>query len=117
MLCPCLSIYLSIYISTYIAPLQGNYPGSSKEESLEELIKRTGKVPRQRTNVREKAIPNRGTHNRESPFCLVAMRARGTTKSPLDAESVDVCCSFCGFFVFFRGGEASLCWNASEDDG
>ena len=50
-----LSIYLSIYILTYIAPLQGNYsealPGPAKEESLEEFIKRTGKVPRQRTKL------------------------------------------------------------------
>jgi len=42
--------------------------GSVKEESLEESIKRTREVPRQRTAVREKTVTNRGTHNRESPF-------------------------------------------------
>jgi len=60
---------LSIYIVIYIAPLQGNYsealPGPAKEESLEEFIKVTGKVLRQRTKVRGKTIPNRGTRNRE----------------------------------------------------
>src|SRR6218665_3043438 len=74
---------LSIYISTYIAPLQGNYsealPGSAKEESLGEFIKRTGKVPWQRMKVRGKTIPNRGTHNRESPFLSGGCKCNNVT--------------------------------------
>src|SRR6218665_2988798 len=38
-------------------------PGSVKEESLEESVKRTRQAPRQRTEVRGETIPDRGTHN------------------------------------------------------
>src|SRR6218665_2216142 len=82
---------LSIYISTYIAPLQGNYsealPGSAKEESLEEFIKRTEKVPRQRTKFRGKAIPNRGTHNRENPFLSGGSASTWHRKVPLGGRA------------------------------
>src|SRR6218665_4173194 len=88
-----LSTYLSIYISTYIAPLQGELlrgapsPGSAKQESLEEFIKRTGKVTRQRTKIREKIIPNRGTHNRESPFLSGGSASTWHQKVPLGGRA------------------------------
>src|SRR6218665_582459 len=50
---PYLSFYLSIYLSTYIAPLQGNYSEALPAQA-EEVIKRTGKVTRQRTKFRGK---------------------------------------------------------------
>src|SRR6218665_779140 len=68
---------ISIYLSTYIAPFKVKFYSEAlpaqarpkrREESLEKYIKRTGKVTWQRTKVRGKTIPNRGTHNRKSPF-------------------------------------------------
>src|SRR6218665_2293127 len=83
--------YLSIYISTYIAPLQGNYsealPGPAKQESLEEFIKRTGKVIQKRRKFRGKIIPNRGTHNRESPFLSGGSASTWHQKVPLGGRA------------------------------
>src|SRR6218665_741807 len=77
-----------IYISTYTAPLQGPpSPGSAKEESLEEFIKRTGKVLWQKTKVRGKTIPNRETHNRESPFLSGGNASTWHHKVPLGGRA------------------------------
>ena len=46
-------------------------------------IKRTGKVPRQRMKFRGKTIPNRGTHNRESPFLSGGSASTWHQKVPL----------------------------------
>src|SRR6218665_3620241 len=62
-------------------------PGSAKEESLEEFIKRTGKVPRPRTKFRRKTIPNRGTHNRKSPFLSGGSASTWYQKVPLGGRA------------------------------
>jgi len=59
-------------------------PGSVKEESLEECVKGTRKVPWQRIEVRGETIPIE-----KALFYLVTVQASGTTKSPLDAEQRD----------------------------
>src|SRR6218665_4091389 len=88
-----LSIYLSIYTSTYIAPVKGNYSEALPAQAwpnrrvLEEFIKRTGKVTRQRTKFRGKIIPNRGTHNRESPFLSGGSASTWHQKVPLGGRA------------------------------
>src|SRR6218665_4047140 len=91
------SFNAAIYIYlTYIAPLQGTYsealPAQARpKRSLEEFIKleldRTGKVPRQRTKFRGKIIPNRGTHNRESPFLSGGSASTWHQKVPLGGRA------------------------------
>src|SRR6218665_1673661 len=84
------TIYL--YINLYSAPsrqlLRGApSPGSAKQESLEEFIKRTGKVMQERTKFRGKIIPNRGTHNRESPFLSGGSASTWHQKVPLGGRA------------------------------
>src|SRR6218665_2439201 len=55
--------------------------------SLEEFIKRTGKVTRQRTKFRGKIIRNRGTHNRESPFLSGGSASTWHEKVPLGGRA------------------------------
>ena len=66
-------MYLSIYLSDCLSVRPfGNYSGAlsdpGENEGFKELVKRTGQIPRKRSELRWEIVPSRGTHNREGPM-------------------------------------------------
>src|SRR6218665_2333187 len=88
----------SIYISTYIAPHQGNYsealpaqarPTRPNRRVLRSLLKELERSRGRERSSEGRSFQTEGPTIKKALFCLVAVRARGTRKSPLVAERRD----------------------------
>src|SRR6218665_1896759 len=83
------------YISIYIAPLQGNYSEALPAQARpNRRVLRSLQKELERSRGRERSSEGRsfqteGPTIEKALFCLVAVRARGTRKSPLVAERRD----------------------------
>src|SRR6218665_522674 len=86
-----LTFYLIIY-QLIIAPLQGNYSEAlpaqarTKRRVLRSLYKELERSRGRERSSEERPFKTEGPTIEKALFCLVAVRARGTRESPLEAE-------------------------------